>query len=49
MSGRIGYTEEFKRDAVAQVKDRGYSVQDVANRLGISTKSLYDWNILCAG
>lgn len=37
------YTEEFKRDAVSQVKDRGYSVKDVAERLGISTKSLYAW------
>lgn len=43
MSGRIRYTEEFTRDAVAQVTERGYSVQDVASRLGISTKSLYDW------
>lgn len=42
MSG-IRYTEEFKRDAVAQVTDRGYSVREVADRLGISTKSLYDW------
>ena len=39
----IRYTEEFKRDAVAQVTDRGYSVKDVSDRLGISTKSLYDW------
>lgn len=39
----IRYTEEFKRDAVAQVTDRGYSVREVASRLGISTKSLYDW------
>jgi len=45
MSG-IRYTEEFKRDAVAQVTDRGYSVKDVATRLGISTKSLYDWKAL---
>ncbi len=42
MSG-LRYTEEFKRDAVAQVTDRGYSVREVAARLGISTKSLYDW------
>lgn len=42
MSG-IRYTEEFKRDAVAQVTDRGYSVREVSSRLGISTKSLYDW------
>jgi len=45
MSG-LRYTEEFKRDAVAQVTDRGYSVREVAKRLGISTKSLYDWKSL---
>lgn len=42
MSG-LRYTEEFKRDAVAQVTERGFSVRKVAGRLGISTKSLYDW------
>ena len=44
MSGRIRYTEEFKREAAAQVTDRGYSVKDVAQRLGVSTKSIYDWS-----
>ena len=39
----IRYTDEFKQDAVAQVIDRGYSVGDVADRLGITTKSLYAW------
>ena len=43
MSSGIRYTEEFKRDAVAQVTERGYSVREVSGRLGISTKSLYDW------
>lgn len=43
MSGRIRYTDEFKIDAVAQVTERGYSVKDVAKRLGITTKSLYTW------
>ena len=42
MSGRR-YTEEFKIEAVKQVTDRGYKVSDVAKRLGITTKSLYDW------
>ena len=28
---------------VSQVTDRGYSVKEVSERLGISTKSLYDW------
>ena len=43
MGGRIRYTEEFKLGAVAQVTDRGHSVMSVAARLGVSTKSLYDW------
>ena len=43
MPSGIRFTEEFKRDAVAQVTDRGYSAQEVAERLGISTKSLYTW------
>ena len=40
---RTRFTDEFKRDAVAQVVDRGYAVSEVAERLGISTKSLYTW------
>lgn len=40
------YTEEFKRDAVVQITDRGYSVKEVSERLGICTKSLYDWRRL---
>ena len=43
MSGQIRYSEEFKIDAVAQVTERGYAVKEVAERLGISTKSLYTW------
>ena len=42
MSKYSRYTEEFKRDAVAQVTGRGHSVRDVSGRLGVSTKSLYD-------
>lgn len=42
MSGKR-YTEEFKIGAVKQVTDRNYSVIDVSKRLGITTKSLYDW------
>ncbi len=43
MPGQIRYSDEFKIDAVAQVTERGYSVTEVAERLGISTKSLYKW------
>lgn len=38
MSGQIRYSDEFKIDAVAQVTKRGYSVKEVAERLGTSTK-----------
>ena len=37
MSGRIRFNEAFKLDAVSQVVERGYSVREVADRLGIST------------
>lgn len=42
MSGKR-YPEEFKIEAVRQVTDRGYSISDVAKRLGVSNKSLRDW------
>jgi transposase len=41
MDKGIRFTDGFKRDAVAQVVERGYAVSEVAERLGISTKSLY--------
>lgn len=37
------YPEEFKQEAVRQVTDRGYSVAEVAGRLGVTTHSLYSW------
>ena len=40
---RRRFTEEFKEEAVKQVLDRGYSVAEVSDRLGICTKSLYLW------
>ncbi|WP_423364801.1 transposase [Burkholderia sp. LMG 21824] len=42
MSGKR-YTDEFKIEAVKQVSERGHSVADVAQRLGITTHSLYAW------
>ena len=41
--GKANFTEDFKRDAVAQVTERGYPVAEVAARLGISKYSLYEW------
>jgi transposase len=37
------YSPEFKDEAVRQVVDRGYSVSEVSERLGISAHSLYKW------
>lgn len=42
MSGKR-YSEEFKIEAVGQVTQRGYSVLEVSSRLGVTSKSLYDW------
>ena len=43
MKKGIRYTEEFKRDGVFHVTDRGYFVKEVFIRLDVSTKSLCDW------
>ena len=37
------YSDEFKQEAVNQVMQHGYSVPDVSDRLGISSKTLYTW------
>jgi transposase len=30
-------------EAIKQITERGYSVKEVSERLGVSTKSLYKW------
>ena len=42
MSGKR-FTDEFKKEAVRQVTERGYSVAEVSDRLGTTTHSLYNW------
>jgi len=42
MSGKR-YTDEFKIGAVRQLTEGGHPVSEVAQRLGVTTKSLYDW------
>ena len=37
------YTDEFKTEAGKQVTERGYKAGEVAQRLGISLKSMYAW------
>jgi transposase len=42
MSGKR-YTDEFKREAVKQVTERGHPAAEVAARLGVSAWSLHRW------
>ena len=37
------YSPEFRDEAVRQILDRGYSVNEVSERLGVSAHSLYKW------
>ena len=41
--GTGNFTDDFKRDAVAQITERGYPAKEVSERLGVSTHSLYAW------
>ena len=41
--GQSNYSDEFKRDAVQQIRLRGYPVREVSQRLGVSSHSLYKW------
>ena len=42
MSGQR-HPEEFKIEAVKQVTERGHSVADVADRLGVTSHRIYNW------
>ena len=41
--GKGNFSDEFKRDAVRQVTERGYPVSEVSQRLGVSAHSLSAW------
>ncbi|SFR16789.1 transposase [Enterobacter sp. kpr-6] len=41
--GHTRFTPEFKEEAVRQITERGYSVAEVSDRLGVSAHSLYKW------
>lgn len=41
--GNARFSDEFKRDAVRQMTERGYPVAEVSQRLGVSQHSLYEW------
>ena len=49
MSKGIGFTDEFKQAAVAQVVACGYGISEVAERRGISTKTRHDPKPLLRG
>ncbi|KQO75915.1 transposase [Rhizobium sp. Leaf262] len=37
------FSDEFKRDAVRQITERGYPVAEVSQRLDVSQHLLYEW------
>ena len=37
------FSDDFKRDAVLQITERGYPVSEVSRLLGVSPHSLYAW------
>ncbi|EPE8723705.1 MULTISPECIES: IS3 family transposase [Klebsiella] len=41
--GTPRFTPEFKEEAIRQITERGYSVAEVSDRLGVSAHSLYKW------
>jgi transposase len=41
--GKANFSDDFKRDAVRQITERGYPVAEVSQRLGVSQHSLYEW------
>ena len=45
---KSNFSEDFKRDAVRQITERGYPVAEVSQRLGVSQHSLYEWNKFAA-
>lgn len=40
---KVKYTDEFKADTVKQITERGFSVPEVAERLGIPVNTVYGW------
>ena len=40
---KSNFAEEFKRDAVRQIAERGDPVAEVSQYLGVSRDSLYEW------
>ena len=40
---KSNFSEDFTRDAVRQITDRGYPVAEVSQRLGVSQRCLYEW------
>lgn len=41
--GKPNFSDEFKRDAVAQIVERGHPVAKVSQQLGVSQHPLYTW------
>tara|TARA_B100000378_G_scaffold219838_1_gene183159 strand:+ start:525 stop:794 length:270 start_codon:yes stop_codon:yes gene_type:complete len=46
---KSNFSDDFKRDAMCQITERGYPVSEVSQRLGVSQHSLYAWKKRFAG
>ncbi|CAH1387562.1 transposase [Candidatus Nitrotoga sp. M5] len=40
---KSNFSDDFERDAVTQITERGYPIAEVSRRLGVSQHSLYVW------
>ncbi len=40
---KVNFSDDFKRDGVAQITERGSAVAEVSKQLGVSSHSLYAW------
>jgi transposase len=47
MERRRRYTQEFKREAVAQTESPGVTIQQVAEELGLNPRVLSRWRTEC--
>ncbi|OJY64517.1 MULTISPECIES: transposase [unclassified Rhizobium] len=43
MKSKSNFSEDFKRDAVRQITERGYPIAEISQRLRVNQHSLHEW------
>ena len=43
MMSKVNFSDDFKRDAAAEIIERGHPVPEISHCLGVSEHSLYAW------